>query len=523
MARPSTTTVLAPQGLVASADHLASSAGLGLLQAGGTAVDAAIAANAVLAVVAPHLCGMGGDLFALVHEGDGPPAVVAAVGRAGSGADPASLAADGLDRVPLRGDLRAVTVPGCVDGWCALHERFGRRPLAEVLAPAVGYATDGFPASPLLAVTAPMVADVAGVDEWARGPVATGQRLRRPRTAEALRAVARAGRDGFYRGPFGDGLLALGAGLYEPADLATPLADWVEPVGRRVWGHDVWTAPPPSQGYLVLLAALAASALDLPDPRDPAWPHLLAEIARRAGADRPALLHEGAEADALLAPERVAAVLAGLDPDRRSDGVTLPIADGDTTVVTVVDRDRQGVTLIQSNAADFGAHLVEPATGTFLHDRGVGFATDPTHPAAFGPRRRPPHTLSPTLVTRPDGRLRAVLATMGGDTQPQIVLQVLARLLGAGQDAGRAIGGPRVVLDHPGGTGFDLWDDPDQLAVEDHAPAAWVEGLTARGHRVAVRSGMGAGFGHAQLIEVTADGLAGAADPRALVGAAVGH
>jgi gamma-glutamyltranspeptidase/glutathione hydrolase len=421
--------------------------------------------------------------------------------------------------MPFRGDLRTVTVPGCVDGWCALHERFGRLPLPEVLAPAIGLAADGFPAGLLLAFVAPMVADVAGVDECFRGPVADGQRLRRPGQADALRAIAAEGRDGFYRGPFGDGLLALGGGLYADDDL-DPSARWVEPLGLRAWGHDVWTMPPSSQGYLILAAAGVLDPLDLPDPATPAWIHLLMEAARLVGLDRQDVLSEDADGGSLVA-DAVARVR--LDPDQRRPGAS-PTRGGDTPVVTAVDGDGMGVTLIQSNASDFGAHLVEPNTGTFLHNRGLGFSLRPGHPAELAPGRRPPHTLSPALVTRSDGHLRAVVGTMGGDSQPQVVVQLLARLLAAGQSTGDAVSAPRAVLDSSTSVhGFDLWDGPDRLLVEDHAPDDWAEGLRARGHTVQIRNGMGSGFGHAHLIEVTADGLRGAADPRSLIGSAAGH
>jgi len=520
---PFTPTVHAPSGLVCSADHLASSAGAAVLRQGGSAVDAAIAANAVLAVADPHLCGMGGDLFALVHDGDGPPMALDAAGRAGSGSDAEALRAEGHTVMPFRGDLRSVTVPGCVDGWCTLHDRFGRLDLTDVLAPAIGYAEDGFPASLLLAFVAPWVADVSGVDEAFRAPVADGQRLRRPRQAEAMRAILSRGRDGFYRGPFGDGLLALGEGLYEAADLE-PAARWVEALGRRAWGHDLWTVPPSSQGYLVLAGAGVLDPLDLPDPDDPAWPHLLAEAARLTGADRLDVLSDRADGEALLADERLDRARAAIDPERRAPDVSPPVRPGGTTVVTAVDARRQGVTLIQSNASDFGAHLVEPNTGTFLHNRGIGFRLEPGHPAELGPGRTPPHTLSPALVTRPDGSLRSVVATMGGDIQPQVVLQLLARSLVAGEAPGAAVSGPRAVLDSSAGAhSFDLWDGPDRLLVEDHAPSGWAPGLAARGHEVQVRNGMGAGFGHAHLIQVGDDGLQGAADPRALIGSAAGH
>ncbi len=520
---PFTPTVHAPSGLVCSSDHLASSAGVLMLRRGGSAVDAAIAANAVLAVADPHLCGMGGDLFALVHDGEGPPAALDAAGRAGSGADPERLRAEGHTVMPFRRDIRSVTVPGCVDGWCTLHERFGRLDLAEVLAPAIGYAQDGYPASLLLAFTAPMVADVPGVDEVFARPVADGQRLTRPRSAEALRAVVARGRDGFYGGAFGEGLLALGNGEYAEADLK-PQVRWVEPLGLRAWGHDLWTMPPSSQGYLILAGAGVLDPVALPDPEDPAWPHLIAEAARLSGLDRLDVLREGADGAALLAPARLDAVRAAIDPAGRNPNAAPPPRPGGTTVVTAVDGDRQGVTLIQSNASDFGAHLVEPTTGIFLHNRGIGFRLVPGHPAELAPGRRPPHTLSPALVTEPGGALRAVVGTMGGDSQPHVVLQLLARALVAGQAPGPTISAPRLVrAGRASEHSFDLWDGVDRLDVEDHAPGGWVTGLAERGHDVAVRNGMGAGFGQAHLVEVTGDGLRGAADPRSLIGSAAGH
>ncbi len=184
------------------------------------------------------------------------------------------------------------------------------------------------------------------------------------------------------------------------------------------------------------------------------------------------------------------------------------------------------VSLIQSNAKDFGSLVFEPTTGIGLHNRGLGFSLEPDHPAEAGPGRRPPHTLAPALVTHPDGALRAVVGTMGGDTQPQIVLQLLARLLRRGSSAGTVIGAPRWAVTAPASTGFDTWVDPDatHVSIEADAPAGWAEVLRERGHVVDIADGITGGFGHAQLIEVCPDGtLAGAADPRALVGAAIGY
>lgn len=523
MPRDAGHTVYAPNGMVCSVDHLASAAGVGILRAGGNAVDAAVATSAVLAVTTQHMCGMGGDLFALVHHGSSPPAALVAAGRAGCGADAAAMRAEGLATMPFRRDVRSATVPGCVDGWVALHGRHGRLPLADVLEPARGYAEGGFPASPLLALATLLIDGVAGADDFLPGRgLRTGDRVRRPLVSDTLAAIARDGRDAFYRGAFGDGLQALGDGLFSTDDLARPQAEWAEPLSVRAWGRELWTVPPPSQGYLALAAARVAATLDVPgDPDDPQWVHLLSEASRATGHDRIDVLFDGADGRALLAEDRLAARRALVDPRRRGP-LAASAGGGDTIYLCTADRDGMGVSLIQSNAADWGCHLVVPRTGIFLHNRGIGFRLEPGHPAELTPGRRPPHTLSPTLVTRRNGSLGALVGTMGGDIQPQVVLQITARLLHGGQSPGRAVGAPRWAL---GTGGFATWegDGPQATTLENDAPDAWERGLTDRGHRV-VRADPGANLGHAHAI-VVADGgmLAGASDPRALTGAACGY
>jgi len=518
---------------VCSADRLASAAGIGLLRAGGSAADAAIGAGAVLAVTAPHLCGLGGDLFAMVHRAPtgiatgGRPSVLNASGRAGSGADPAELRREGHTAMPWRGDIRSVTVPGCVDGWLALHARFGALALADVLAPAISCAIDGFPASPLLVGALPDLAGTEGADALFGGapPGRAGEAVRRRGVARCLEAIAAGGRDGFYAGPAGTGLIELGGGLFTDDDLERAQATWVDPVTVRAWGHDIWSAPANSQGYLTLLGAAIAAGLDLPeDWGDPAWAHLLVESARLAGHDRPATLYDGADVAPLLGAGEVAARRRAIDPDRRAALAWHPHAGG-TTVVVAVDRAGTGVSLIQSNAAGFGAHLMVPGVGIGLHNRGIGFSLVPGHPAELAPGRRPPHTLAPAIVTRTDGSLRAVLGTMGGDSQPQVLVQVLCRLLRHGASAAGAIAAPRWVIRAASGRGFETWDDAAAavVAVEDSAWARWADGLAARGHEVAPGARPGA-FGHAQLVVVDDDGtMTGAADPRAVVGAALGY
>jgi gamma-glutamyltranspeptidase / glutathione hydrolase len=521
----------APNGMVCSVDHLASNAGVSVMRIGGSAVDGAIATSAVLAVTTQHMCGMGGDLFALVHTGGtDAPAVLNSSGRAGSGADADRVRSEGLDRIPRTGHIAAVPVPGCVDGWLALHERFGRLPLRDVLAPAHALAVDGFTVSPTLAGSARRLFDltVPGAGDYIDGRTAlrAGDRVVRPGVARALAAIVQHGRDGFYGGEFGEGLIEAGGGEFVPADLETPLADWVDGLAVEVWHRRIWTVPPNSQGYLTLAGSWIAERLPLPDAADdPAWPHLLVEAARQAGFDRQDVLHEHADGRALIAPDRLTPRLDAIDPERAA---TLggSFDGGGTIYLCAADaRDGMAVSLIQSNYSGFGSMIIEPRTRIFLQNRGAGFNLVPGHPAEYGPGRRPPHTLAPALVTKLDGTFDAVLGTMGGDSQPQVVLQLLARIYGPGvaEEPGDAIAAPRFVLtgSQPG---YDVWDDGGRVTVslDAHAPRAWADGLAARGHRVDRLRPWSSDAGHAHLITGVEGGVAGAADPRSHGGAAAG-
>jgi gamma-glutamyltranspeptidase/glutathione hydrolase len=512
----------AANGMVCAVDHLAAQAGVTILQAGGTAADAAVATSAVLAVTTQHMCGMGGDLFALVHAGDPEPATLNASGRSGSGAEPDRLRAEGHTVVPAFGDIRAVPVPGCVDGWLALHERFGRLPLADVLEPARSYAADGFPASPILAVVASGVAGLPGGADFAAA-THPGATVRRPGVARSLEAIISDGRSGFYGGEFGKGLLDLGNGEYDAPDLEHVNADWVTPIAVDAWDRRIWTVPPNSQGYLTLAGAWIAAGLPVPaDADDPVWAHLTVEAARFAAYDRLDDLHEDANGAALVAADRLQVRRDAISADRAAV-LGDSYRPGGTMFMCAVDRDRMGVSLIQSNAAGFGANIAEPTTGIFLQNRGIGFSLEPGHPAEYRTRRRPPHTLSPALVTKPSGELDMVIGTMGGDTQPQILLQLLARILAGDEPLGDAIAAPRWALANTDGGGFDTWRARGQVQVqlEPGAPDAWVAGLRDRGHDVA--PSLGGNYGHAHAIRVDRDHLEGASDPRALSGEAAAY
>ena len=312
--------------------------------------------------------------------------------------------------MPFHGDLRSAPVPGCVDGWLALHDRFGRLPLAQVLNAAVGYADAGFPASPLLAVAQVMLSGVAGAEDLlAQQPMRPGDIVRRPGVGRSLEGIAaRRHAAGFYEGEFGEGLLRLGAGEYTADDLRQPLADWVAPLRAEAWGHVLWTIPPNSQGYLTLLGSAIADGLTLPDdPDDPVWAHLLVESARAAGHDRPAVLHEGADVARLLEPAEVARRRALVDLDHRNDALPTGSADGGTMYLCATDRDGVGVSLIQSNASGFGSLVFEPTTGIGLHNRGIGFNLDAGHPGALRPATPP----AAHVVAGPRHRRRRLAAS----------------------------------------------------------------------------------------------------------------
>lgn len=513
-------TVRAPEGMVAAADQLAAFAGAEALSRGGTAADAAVAAAAVLAVTLPNQCGMGGDLFALVHRAGEDPVALNASGRAGAGADAERLRAEGWDRMPFRHDVRIATVPGCVDGWTALHERYGRLELAELLAPALRYARDGFPVLPGLAAAGELT-DAPGLAAY-RG-LRAGQRLRAPGLARALEAIAARGRDGFYAGPVGCELVAVAGGELTEEDVTRAHADWAPALGLDAFGHRLWSTPPSSQGYLLLSSAWIAERVGVPaDADDSAWAHVLVDAARHASWDRDAVLFDGADGAELISPDRLAA-RADIDPERTRN-LSGAFADGDTTYLCAVDGERMAVSLIQSVGASFGCHVTLPEHGIVLQNRGTSFSLEPGHPAEYAPGRRPPHSLMPVVVTREDGSLAMVTGAMGGDGQPQIALQLLARTLLAGEDPADALAAGRWVLTSESTRGFDTWFERGDVIVrvEEHAPADWLPGLQRRGHRVAAVPAFADRFGHAQLIAVDDDGLAGASDPRSRGGTAVG-
>lgn len=494
--------------VVVTPHNLATSAALEVLATGGNAVDAAIAANAVQGVVAPETCGIGGDLFALVWlPGSDAPHALNASGRAGSGANPDALA--GHESIPID-HPQAVTVPGCVDGWHALADRFGSRPLREIVAPAVRLASEGFPASTefVLAFGArreQLMGQPATNGFYRDGePVPWGTLIERPELAESLEAAGES-RSAFYEGAAGEAVSEAVGGLITADDLAQPQADWVDPLRTDVFGTTGWTIPPNSQGYLAL-AALRILELTDGDPGDV---HRQIESYLAAACSRDTVLAEQSplSSSELVADERLAQLAEQVDPDRAQTWPAWKPLPGGTAYHCVVDRSGMAVSFIQSNYHGIGSGIGAGHAGFLLHDRGAGFTLEPGHPNQLSPGRRPAHTLSPTLWTS-DGRLRMVLGTRGGDAQPQLLVRVGAAVLAGLASPSEAQALPRWIVRRFGA------DQRPEVVVEPQLGHT-AESLRGKGHHVEVVDAPQPGWGPVALVTVDDDGLrVGAPDPR---------
>jgi gamma-glutamyltranspeptidase / glutathione hydrolase len=510
-------------GCVASPHHLASAAGQAVLAEGGNAVDAAVAANLVLAVVTPYHCGVGGDLLAIVW--DGRATGLMSVGRSPAGATPASIRAaiaaghgdasrslPGTGGMPTYGAL-PVTVPGAVAGWHHLLDRWGSRSFGEVAATAVRLAADGFPVSPHGAHHVERARDALTPQPgWAQtfGQMRAGERFIQRELAATLRVLADEGPDALYRGALGERIvevLQTHGSTMTADDLAQHRVDEVEPLRGDHRDVEVLELPPPTQGVTALTALGLLEALGpLPDDAGLAR-HLQVEAVRAALADReehlgdPDVMHT--DVPGLTAPTRLAAMAARIDPDVAGPWPAPRPAPGGTAYLCAGDRDGLLVSLIQSNFVGFGSGVVVPGTGIGLHDRGAHFSLDPDDANSIGPRRRPLHTLIPALALR-DGRPWLVFGTMGGDGQAQTHVQLLGQRIDRGADLQDAIDAPRFVVDVADGS----------VAIESRASASEIGGLTRRGHRVRVIGAFDHLAGHAHAIELVDAGYLGASDPR---------
>ncbi|MDP3940433.1 MAG: gamma-glutamyltransferase [Deltaproteobacteria bacterium] len=511
--------------MAATSSPRATEAAVAFLRDGANAVDAAVAAAAVLAVVEPQATGIGGDCFMLIHlAGEGRTLGLNASGRAGSAASVAELKRRGHAFMPLRGPL-AITVPGALDGWCAALERAGSLPLDAVLAPAVRAAREGFEVTRVvareweLAVECGMLAAPEIREAWTLDGHAprAGERFRQPRLADTLDTIGAGGRAAFYEGEFAGRLvdfLAGQGGLLTREDLAAQRAEWVEPIRVGYRGFDVLELPPNGQGLAALIALGILEGFDVSaHPIDsPAALHLLIESLKLAYADRGAYIADPDFADVpvaeLLSPAYLSARAGLLRPDRAmalaSPGV--PPRGTDTVFLATADAAGNLVALINSLYFPFGSGLVVPGTGVTLHNRGGGFTLDEAHPNALAPRKRPFHTLVPAMLAR-GGAPRAAFGVMGADIQAQAHVQVVSHLVDRGLDPQAALDAPRF---------FFL--AANRVALEEPVFTAAAEALRGLGHDVAGPSELPfpLSFGAGQMImrdEVDGDWM-GASDRR---------
>jgi len=498
--------------MVATSQPLAVEAGVEALRAGGSAVDAAIAANATLAVVEPMSCGPGGDLFSLVWDA----AAGRLVGLNGSGRAPARATIGvfhdrGLDRVPLRGPL-SWTVPGCVDGWARLHARFGRLPWSTLFDAAIRAASAGFGVTPVIAglwrAAESLLADnpesAATFLPSGHAPLA-GDTVRNPDLADSLRAMARGGPDVVYRGDLGRDLVAGGervGSLLTRDDLAAHASEWVEPLSLRFRDVDVWELPPNTQGIVVLEMLNILSGYDLAAmrPDSPEYLHLWIEAKKLAYENRARWIGDstdgGSSVAGLLAPEHGRRQRERIDPDRAAVEVQAsddPASVCDTVYITAVDRDRNACSLIQSVFHGFGSGVTPIGLGFVMQNRGALFSLDPRHPNALRPGKRPFHTIIPAMVTR-GGRPLFCFGVMGGDMQPQGQVQVLLNLLAHGMDPQEAGDAPRVRHDGSSTPTGDVMRDGGVVHLEPELGDGIAAALRAKGHHVETSVGGYGGY-----------------------------
>ena len=490
-------------GMAATSQPLATLAAIETLKAGGTAVDAAIAANAVLCVTEPTGCGVGGDLFAIVWDAK----TKKLYGLNASGRSPRSLTLEefqrrDLDRIPKVGPL-AVSVPGCVDGWAELHGRFGKLPLAELLAPAIAAARDGFPVTEVIARgwrgglaerrELPGFVDTFFLQGE---PPRHGATFKNVALAATLEKIAGGGRDAFYRGEVArtiEATMREAGGFLTAEDLAEHRSEWVEPVSVRYCGYDVWELPPNGQGLAALQMLQVLQGYDLRTAGfgSPDHVHWFVEAKKLAFEDRARFY-----ADPAFHKTPISELLSAKYADERRKLInparaaksTPPgnpaIDQGDTVFLTTADNDRNMVALIQSNYRGFGSGVCPAGLGFCLHNRGEMFDLTPGRPNTYAPGKRPFHTIIPAMLTK-DGRPVMSFGVMGGDMQPQGHVQIVVNLLDFDMGLQEAGDAPRIH--HVGSTeptGEAAKPDGGEVQLESGFPPETVRELVDRGHKI---------------------------------------
>ena len=538
---PLSTTVYASQnrpdvrgqiGAVSAGHPLAAQAGLRVLQDGGNATDAIIAMAGVLAVVRPHMNGIGGDAFGIFYDGEtGEVTALNASGRSGALATPEFFAAAELDRIPSIGPL-SVSVPGAVAGWIDAHDRYGSMNFAELLSTGIDYARNGFAVSSRLAQDFEEQGqnlNDAGRDLYLpnSNPPKVGSLLRNPQLANSLEIVADQGKEGFYNGSIAQKLSAFiteQGGYLRQGDFASHSSTWVTPLRGDYLNHEFVVMPPNTQGVTQLALFEMAKSHDLASMTQNSadYLHTLVELKKLAFADRDRWVADPNSAnvpvDQLLDADylkdraqliNMSVAAESAEPGFGDEILAEPNGNrsdaGDTVFITAVDQWGNAVSWIQSNFAGFGSGLLDEATGILLHNRGALFTLETGHPNQIAPDKRPYHTLSPTMALYPSGEFAFTLGTPGGDSQTQTILQITHNMLVFGMTPQQAIEAPRFRSL----SGL-------RLAIEDRVSEEALLDLRQRGHLLNLVEGWTATFGGAHMIHHDPETgvLTAAADPR---------
>jgi gamma-glutamyltranspeptidase/glutathione hydrolase len=502
--------VIAPHGMAATSQPLATQIAIDILKAGGSAVDAAIAANAALGLMEPTGCGIGGDLFAIVWDADNEELV----GLNASGRAPALMTLDyfqdkGIDTIPRFGPL-PMSVPGAVDGWFELHERFGRLPMSELLAPAIAYAEEGFPVSEVIAHyfqrNAERIGEYPGFAETFMPSGRTpkkGEMFRNPRLASTYRIIADGGRDAFYKGDIAkriDVYMREQGALLRYEDLAAHESEWVTPVSTSYRGWDVYELPPNGQGIAALQILNILEDYDIASMGfgSAEYVHTFVEAKKLAFEDRARFYADpdfvDVPVESLISKEYALARRELIDPDKAalSPGPGV-LEEGDTIYLTVADSDGNMVSLIQSNYVGMGSGMTPGELGFVMQDRASSFSLTEGHANVVEPGKRPFHTIIPAFVMK-DGRPLMSFGLMGGAMQPQGHAQIIVNLVDFGMNLQEA--GDAARINHTGSSqpNGSRMTDGGTVHLEDGFSARTRAELEAKGHRIGPSNGSFGGY-----------------------------
>ncbi|SIN65894.1 gamma-glutamyltransferase [Algoriphagus halophilus] len=505
--------ILARNGMAATSQPLATQVALDILKAGGTAMDAAIAANAVLGLVEPASCGIGGDLFAIVWDAKEKKLI----GFNGSGRAPKSLNIDyfldrGIKYIPNLGPL-PVSVPGAVDGWFALHERFGKLPMETLLKPAIDYGREGFPVSEVIAFE--MESNYRGM-EGLPGFAETympnghtprkGEVFKNPNLSNTYEKIAKEGRDTFYKGDIArtiDAYMKKHGGFLSYEDLASHTSNWVEPVSTNYRGYDIWELPPNGQGTAALQMLNILEGYDIASMGfgSTEYLHVLTEAKKLAYEDR-AKFYADPEfnkipLEELLSKEYAAERRALIDPQQAANSYPagdMEIESGNTTYLTVADKDGNMVSLIQSIYSEFASGMVPDGLGFVLQNRGGMFnVQDRNHANALEPGKRPFHTIIPAFITK-DGKPYVSFGLMGGSVQPQGHAQIVVNLVDFGMNLQEAGDAPRMRHSGSSQPTGSVMTNGGTLNLESGFEPKVFRELRKMGHRISFAVGIYGGY-----------------------------